>query len=403
MTLRRSAAGFVGRENETHIEHQRATPYIPTAGNVLLSARPSSYSTDCLRRFRIQACSSASEALLPNRDIVVIGGSAGALEALSAIVSKLPHDFAATVFVVIHTSPTRESFLPAILRRAGRIDTEQPRDKQPIERGRIYVAQPDRHMLLEDGHIRIVHGPKENRSRPAIDPLFRSAALYYGSRAIGVVLSGSLDDGTAGLRAIKKSGGITVVQDPLDAIYRSMPESAIYNNDVDHIVKADEIAMLLRQLIQEEIRVEGATAEMEHDLKKEDQIVKQKLESNEMIEAANELGNLSIFTCPECHGSLWELKDNELLRYRCHVGHAFSIDSLDAEQAEKVEAGLWSAMRALEERGALSRRLAKQSRERGRDPLAQRFEERAKEADEHVENIRQMLLADAEQSVLLSP
>ena len=141
---------------------------------------------------------------------------------------------------------------------------------------------------------------------------------------------------------------------------------------------------------------------MEGDLMKEDEIMKQELEPDDMIESVSDLGNLSMFTCPECHGSLWELKDGELLRYRCHVGHAFSIDSLDADQAEKVEAALWSAMRALEERGALSRRLAEQSRERGRGSLARRFEERAKEADEHACNIRQMLLADAEESVLVS-
>src|SRR5215813_6953005 len=150
--------------------------------------------------------------------MIVVGGSAGALEALSTIVSKLPHDLAASVLVVLHISASRESLLPAVLTRAARMPAIQPVDKQTIEYGQIYIAPPDRHMMVENRHITVVHGPKENRSRPAIDPLFRSAAINYGPRVIGVVLSGSLDDGTAGLRAIKKSGGITIVQNPSEAL-----------------------------------------------------------------------------------------------------------------------------------------------------------------------------------------
>lgn len=333
---------------------------------------------------------------MANRDIIVIGGSAGALEVLQALVAKLPHDLPASIFVVIHISPARESVLPQILTRAGRMPAFQAADQELIEYGQIYVAPPDQHLLLENRHISLVHGPKENRSRPAIDPLFRSAAVNYGPRVIGVLLSGSLDDGTAGLRAIKQRGGITIVQDPDEAVYSSMPESAIYNNTIDHIVKADEIALLLRQLVQEEIPEKEEPKSMSGDLRKENELSKQELEPAEMIEAAKELGHLSMFTCPECQGTLWELKDGELLRYRCHVGHVYSIDSLDAAQGEKVESALWSALRALEERGALARRLAQQSRDRQRESLAERFEQRASEADEHAESIRQILLSDPE-------
>jgi len=203
-----------------------------------------------------------------------------------------------------------------------------------------------------------------------------------------------LDDGTAGLRAIKKHGGITIVQDPADASYPAMPENAIYNNSVDHIVRAGEIGPLLVQLVNEEILSEGGPEPLNRNAEKEVAIIQQTLEPKEMIEAAEDFGRLSMFTCPECHGTLWEMKDGELLRYRCHVGHGFSSDSLDAEQGEKLESALWSALRALEERGGLARRLAQQSRETERESLARRFEARANEADEHAASIRKVLLGN---------
>ena len=278
------------------------------------------------------------------------------------------------------------------------MEARHPSDGAPVKQSQIYIAPPDRHLMIEDHSVRIIHGPKENRSRPAIDPLFRSAALTYGPRVIGVVLSGSLDDGTSGLRAISKSGGLTIVQDPADALYPAMPESAIYNNSVDHIAPAVEIANLLRRFAGPETCREGEGEAVGDDLQKEVEMTRQDLDSGEMIKTVSSVGKLSMFTCPECHGTLWEIKDGQLLRYRCHVGHAFSIDSLDEEQAEKVEAALWSALRALEERGALSRRLANQAREQKRQSIAQRYDERADEADEHAGSIREMLLMDAEQA-----
>jgi two-component system, chemotaxis family, protein-glutamate methylesterase/glutaminase len=336
---------------------------------------------------------------MAKRDTIVIGGSAGALEALAEVVGKLPHDLAAAIFVVTHISPARESHLPNILTRAGRLRAVHPVDGQQIEYGQIYVAPPDRHLILENTHISLVHGPKENRARPAIDPLFRSAAANYGPRTIGVLLSGSLDDGTAGLRAIKQRGGLAVVQDPADASYPGMPESAIYNNKIDHVVKADEIARLLRQLVAEEISEEGVPTSMSRDAEHELDLIKQKFDPPEMIDTTGQLGGISMFTCPECQGTLWELKDSEMLRYRCHVGHAYSMDSLDVDQGEKLEGALWSALRALEERGALARRLAQQSRERQRNTIANRFEQRAREADENARSIRQILLSDPEKAL----
>ena len=322
---------------------------------------------------------------------------------LSEIVANLPHDLAAAIFVVIHLSPSHESLLPSILSRNARLEAAHPSEREPIERGRIYVAPPDRHLIIENGDVLLVHGPKENRARPAIDPLFRSAAINYGPRVIGVILSGSLDDGAAGLRAIKNTGGIAIVQDPADANYPAMPASAIDNTSVDFIVKAGEIGPLLRSLVAEETSPKEVAEVMKGDLRKEMDMVEQRLEPEEMIEAVSKLGRISMFTCPECHGALWEIKDGELLRYRCHVGHAFSIESLDADHGMKLESALWSALRALEERGELARRLAKQCRERGRERLAIRYERRAEEADEQAESIRQMLVADPDKPIMSKP
>jgi len=336
---------------------------------------------------------------LPTRDVIVIGGSAGALEALSTIVSGLPHNLPAAVFVVIHSSPGRESKLAEILSRAGKLLATLATDQQEIERGKIYIAPPDRHLLVENRHLTLVHGPKENRSRPAIDPLFRSAAVHYGARVMGVLLSGTLDDGTAGIYAIKSSGGIAIVQKPSEALYPGMPQSAIDNNQVDHVVPAREIAPLLRRLTREEVS-EGGPVTVEDDLQTEVDIVGQQMDSDQMIESVDRLGRLSMFTCPECQGTLWELKEGDLTRYRCHVGHAFSIESLDAEQAEKLEGALWSALRALEERVALARKLARKARDRNSEFTARGFDVRAEEANQHAENIRQMLLADPEKRMI---
>jgi len=337
---------------------------------------------------------------LPRRDIIVIGGSAGSLDVLGEIVARLPYDLQAAVFIVLHISPTRESSLPEILTRKGTMPAVHPTDYQPIEYGHIYIAPPDRHMLIENRHINIVHGPKENRSRPAIDPLFRSAAINYGPRAVGVVLSGTLDDGTAGLYAMKKMGAVTIVQDPAEAMYAAMPESAISNNKVDYIVRAAEIGPLLDQLVEDEGAQEGDLVTMAGSLRKEVEISSQEIDSRDMIDAVQQIGRLTMFTCPECQGTLWEMKNGELLRYRCHVGHAFSIDSLDAEQGTKLEAALWSALRALEERGALARRLATQARERARLNIAERFQERARQADADAGTIREILLADPERALI---
>jgi two-component system chemotaxis response regulator CheB len=325
---------------------------------------------------------------MPGRDIIVVGASAGGVEALATLARGLPADFPAAMFVVLHVPPHGTSVLPKIISRAGRLPATHAWDGESIRPGRIYVAPPDRHLLLKLGHVRVVRGPTENSHRPAIDPLFRTAARCFGRRVIGVVLSGLLDDGTAGLLAIKERGGIAVVQHPDDALFPSMPRSALDNVDVDHAVPIAELAALLLRLATEPLPKTpqpAATAEMHAEA----DVAELELEA---LQDPRRPGAPSGFGCPACGGSLWELRDGELIRYRCRVGHAWSPDSLLAEQSGAVETALWSALRALEERAALANNMSARSAQRGHDSIARRFADQARECEADARLIREVLL-----------
>ena len=288
-------------------------------------------------------------------DIIVVGASAGGVEALTLLVGGLPPEFAAAVFVVLHMPADSPSALAAILQRNGRLPVQQPEDGQPIQPAHIYVARPNRHLLVQRGRVGLDAGPRENSARPSIDVLFRSAARAYGRRVVGVVLSGTLHDGALGLAAIKLRGGIAVVQDPSEALFRGMPDSALKSAQVDFCLPAAEIPDQLVQLTQFAVeQVPMNTTDRE--------------ETTPTIHAADEpdvqfspkLPNAaSGLTCPECHGSLWELKekDGKAFRFECRVGHTYSPDALLREQGEAVEAALWAAVNSLQERAATFRRL----------------------------------------------
>ena len=277
--------------------------------------------------------------------------------------------------------------LPQILNYNSSLTAHHPVDREAIQQGKIYVAPPDHHLLVNRGYVQLTRGPKENRSRPAIDPLFRTAARYYGPRVVGVILSGSLDDGTAGLAAIKQRGGLAVVQDPREALFSGMPQSALDNVEVDHCLPIAEIAPLLARLVLEPAEAEDAYPVTER-MDFESYVPQMKEISMEDIER---IGEPSVFTCPECHGTLWEVHDGDLLRFRCHVGHAFSADSLMAEQSEALEGALWAALRALEENAAFSRRMAERARKHHQTLLAGRYEGNASELEQHALAIRQVL------------
>ncbi len=321
---------------------------------------------------------------MTNRDIVVVGGSAGAIEALKALLPALPGDLPAAVFVVVHIGSTTHSLLPEILGRAGPLPAQAAKDGARFERGCVYVAPPDRHLLLDRGRIALRRGPRENLARPAIDPLFRSAAAGFGSRVIGVLLSGMLYDGASGLRAIKRCGGIAVVQ--ADPSYPEMPRHALQATEVDHRIPAADLGALLARLVGEPA---GPSPEVPEDLRFEVRVAAGELAG---IEGEDRLGALTPLTCPECGGSLWEIEDGPILRHRCHTGHAYDGTLLLAEQSDRINRALWSALRAHEERAALLRRHAEHARARQASQEASRGNERAAEHDQHVQSIRQLVM-----------
>jgi two-component system chemotaxis response regulator CheB len=325
---------------------------------------------------------------MPGHDIIAIGASAGGVEALQALVRWLPRDLPAALFVVLHVPPDGMSVLPQILSRAGELPAAHAMDGEPIVHGRIYIAPPDHHLIVERDAVRVTRGPRENRARPAVDPLFRSAALAYGPRVVSVILSGSLDDGTAGSMAVKQRGGISVVQDPDEALFVGMPTSALTNDRPDYCLPIAEISALLIRLASEPVP-EGSDGEAPKALVKE--IAAAEMEMSE-IDDKQKNGTPSVFGCPECGGVLWELIDGKMLRYRCRVGHAYSADSLLADQTDHLEASLWAALRALEEKAALAERLHDRSHERGNAVAARRFAEQAATAREHAATVRELLV-----------
>ena len=320
---------------------------------------------------------------MPGRDIVVVGTSAGGVEALRALVGGLPADFPGSVFVVMHTSPDSPGVLAHILDRAGPLLAANATNRERILPGHIYVAPPDTHLVLEPGRMRLTRGPKENRFRPAIDPLFRSAAQTYGPRVVGVILTGGLDDGTSGLWAVKRLGGVAVVQDPDEAFMPSMPLSALGQVEVDYTLPLAEIPTLLARLASKTVAEQGGY-EVPEELDIE---VKIAMEDNGLELGITKLGMPSVFTCPECHGSLLQLKENGRTRYRCHTGHAYSADSLLAELTGSVEETLWSAIRSIAESVMLMRHMAEHVRESD-GGSAERFLDKARDAERRGELVR---------------
>jgi two-component system chemotaxis response regulator CheB len=309
-------------------------------------------------------------------------------------VRSLPPDLPAAVFVVIHLSEGFPNALSRILKGAGPLAAAHPKDGEQIESGRIYVAPPGFHMLLEPGLVRVVRGPKENRHRPAVDPLFRTAARAYGSRVVGVILTGALNDGTAGLLAVKRRGGVAVVQDPDEAPFSGMPQSALEYVDVDHCLPLEEIASLLARLSREPAKEEGdypVSEEMEYESKIAG------LDPS-TVESGAPPGELSSFSCPECAGPLYELRDGQFLRFRCRVGHAYTADSGMDAKADVLENALYMALNTLEENAEIAERLA--ARLRGLQLLhaAERFEKRAKEARKRAVVIRRVLTEDTSEA-----
>jgi two-component system, chemotaxis family, protein-glutamate methylesterase/glutaminase len=325
---------------------------------------------------------------MAGHDIIVLGASAGGVEVLRELMRGLPPGLPASLFVVCHFPAGGRSALPEILSRAGPLLATHPRDGEPTYPGQVYVAPPDFHLLLEPGRARLSRGPRENRQRPSIDALFRSAARAYGPRVVAVVLSGALQDGTAGLMAVRQAGGVAVVQDPGDALVTSMPLTAREIAGADHSARAAELAPLLVELVHSPVPPRGGPS-MADPSEKMPGLVARDMEGQRHGERE---GEISTFTCPECGGSLWQLDQAGVLQFRCHVGHAYHSEVLLEEQRRALEAALWTAVRTYREKAVLSRQLAARTRAQGDDAGAQRFEEEAHVADQYGELIRNHVL-----------
>jgi two-component system chemotaxis response regulator CheB len=327
---------------------------------------------------------------VPNRNLIVIGASAGGIEALQQICARLPANLNAAVVAVMHTSIFGGGLLPNILSRAGPLPASHPRNREEIKPGHIYVPCPDQHLIVEPGRLLNFHGPRENNHRPAIDPTFRSAALAYGRRAIGVILTGMLDDGTAGLMILRAHRGVAVVQDPQTALFPSMPKSALQRVPDAHVVSLEEMPQLLAKLVAEQVPAPAQPLPFP-DVSAMKEV---RIAELDMAEIENEMrnGKPSQFGCPACGGVLWEIDDHGMLRYRCRVGHAYTARHLRAEQRQAVETALWSALRALEERASLYRRMAQGSNDIRHEQSAQIFEERARNAEANSETLRDFLV-----------
>jgi two-component system chemotaxis response regulator CheB len=326
---------------------------------------------------------------LPDIELVVIGASAGGVGSLQRLVEHIPAEFPAAILVALHLPDGIRSMLPHILARAGNLPAFHPANGEAILPGRIYVAPAGFHLTVQDAHMVVTRGAREHGHRPAIDPLFRSAALAYGPRVIGVILSGLLDDGTVGLREIKRAGGLAIVQDPRDTEWPSMPQSALNHVEVDYSVPAAQIGTLLAQLVT--ARPGSATVTSSND---DNEVASEELRELTMHrDERQHPGDPSPYSCPDCGGVLWEISDGDLIRFRCRIGHAYTDDTLTTEQALVVEHALWSALRALEEQAAVRRRMAERARRHGMNAFADRYQGRATELDQHAQQVRSLVLA----------
>ena len=320
--------------------------------------------------------------------VVVVGASAGGVEALTTLAGGLPADLEAAVCVVLHLHAGSESSLAHILSRAGPLPAVQARGGEELKPGHVYVAPPDRHLMVRGRHVVLGRGAHENGLRPSIDVLFRSAAVSYGRRTVAVVLSGARDDGVVGASAVGARGGCVVVQSPDDALFPSMPSNTVSRDHPDRILPLADLAAAVTAAVQrlseeapmrenggQEMSLETEYATLDPDA----------------IEREGPPGKPSAFGCPACGGVLWELDDEDLIRFRCRVGHAYTADGAVEAQGESVEAALWTALRALQERAQLSERLAARVGSAGANQSRARFEAFAREAREHADVIRRLL------------
>jgi len=320
--------------------------------------------------------------------IVAVGASAGGLNAISEIVSQLPKDINASIFVVLHLSKAAMSeILLSRIQKNSTLPCKIAEDKEAIRKGEIYIAAPDTHLLVKEEIVIIGQGPPENRFRPSIDVLFRSAAVSHGEKVIGIVLTGFLNDGTIGMSAIKQSGGYCIVQDPNEAEYPDMPLSVLESIEVDHVVRLRKMGEVILERI--------STAELKGIAPPENIVVESKLSEKAATAIADvsKVGEETAFSCPDCGGRLWRVVNGKLKHYRCHIGHAYSESDLVLRQAETTEQTIWAAVRMMEERKLMVEKLAKQNSGQGLQRIGSHYLEQSKNLQGHIAKLKDLLFA----------
>lgn len=319
---------------------------------------------------------------MTNRDLLALGTSAGGFDALRYLAGQFSPDLPAAVLVVIHQSSQFRSELDAILTQAGPLPARFAADGDRLEKGCIYIAPPERHLIVESERLRLGSGPRENNARPSLDPMYRSAALCCGSRAVGAVLTGTQGDGAAGLLTLKRCGGITVVQDPHDAAFAEMPATALARARPDHVVSLAGMPALLEELVRQPA---GQPVPVPGNLEYEVNIASGGRGS---MSEMDRIGQRSVLACPDCHGIMWEIEEGELVRYRCHEGHAYTAELMTLALDDNVRRAFASALRVLDERTALARKLEAQARSGGRNLSADSWSAKAREFEEEAQIIR---------------
>jgi two-component system, chemotaxis family, protein-glutamate methylesterase/glutaminase len=321
--------------------------------------------------------------IIPPPWVVVVGTSSGGNEALESLVAGLPQEIPASIIIVRHLAPEASAgYIVRRLKHHCSLPCAEAKDGEPLQAGKIYMAPADRHTLVDETKLWVIRGARENRWRPAVDPLFRSAAVSYRNKVVGVVLTGYLDDGAAGLIAIKRCGGTCVVQDPNDATFPDMPRNALTSVSVDYTLPVAEMGPLIAELVNR--RPEDPAPGIPKDLLTEDRIVKRGVTQAEVVD---EIGDRSILTCPDCGGVLWQVGNGEFTRFRCHTGHSYTLSSLLSGQSTELEETIWRAMRMFEERRNLLKKMASTMGHL----VAQSMVERAKQDEVHITRLRTLL------------
>jgi two-component system chemotaxis response regulator CheB len=319
------------------------------------------------------------------RDIIAIGASLGGTEALPRLLSALPPGLDAAVLIVQHMPADAPSHLPVLLNRVSSIPAAAAIDGQRLAPGRVYVAVPNRHLMVQDGRIRLTRGPRECFARPSIDVLMRSAAYEFGERVIGVVMTGTLDDGTGGLWAIKDRGGLAIVQSPEEAAFPSMPRNALKHVRVDHVLRIADIAATISRLNCQPLtgrKARQPNRAMGAEIR---------IALGELAPASDRPGEPSVFTCPDCHGSMFEVREGTHSRYRCHTGHAFGDATLEERQATAAARALEEALALLDEREKLIHQAAAFAGKGGKGEDAERLAQQAAQVQDLRRRLHEVL------------